>query len=472
MTAKRGLNKYVKKKNASIFFVLWTFFTLFSLVLVCIFAFSQDYMLKRSYRENVASDVSRCGRLVQRELYEYEIRGGRDYGAFLYTRASSYDVGVFILRSDGTALFPDADVSYGKQVKKLIEKLEDGSASVAIYEYDGEYVYGSRMTYEGEAVYFYLYKSLDLSESIVADMRTRTFLLSAFVIVLAVAVAGSVSGFLTRPLSEMTEKARRLANGDFDVDFVGESYGSEITALAQTLNYAKDEISRADSLQKDLIANVSHDFKTPLTMIKAYASMIREISGDNPEKRNKHAEVIIDEADRLASLVSDVLDLSKLQSGIDEIKRAEFDLSSYLRGVMDKFGYLTETKGYTFETEIDDGVITFADEAKIGQAIYNLVGNAINYTGEDKRVIVRLKRENGYARFSVTDTGKGIPPEELPGIWDRYYRSRETHKRPVQGTGLGLSIVKTVLEKHGFAFGADSTEGSGSTFFVLFPCRN
>ena len=107
---------------------------------------------------------------------------------------------------------------------------------------------------------------------------------------------------------------------------------------------------------------------------------------------------------------------------------------------------------------------------KLEQVVYNLVGNAVNYTGEDKKIAVGLHRaEKGVLRFTVTDTGKGIPEEARATIWDRYYRSAETHKRPIKGTGLGLSIVKTVLLKHGFKFGVDSEVGKGSTFYVLFP---
>jgi signal transduction histidine kinase len=205
-------------------------------------------------------------------------------------------------------------------------------------------------------------------------------------------------------------------------------------------------------------------------MIKSYASMIVEISGNNPEKRNKHAQVIIDEADRLASLVTDVLDLSKIRAGIETLEPKVFNLSAFVRQVLEKFEYLCESHGYSFEVDVEDGVLTRADEGKIGQVLYNLIGNAVNYTGDDKKVYVSLKTdENGAARFVVRDTGKGIKSEEIDTIWDRYYRSGETHKRPVQGTGLGLSIVKTVLGKHRFRFGVESEQGKGSTFFVLFP---
>ena len=204
-------------------------------------------------------------------------------------------------------------------------------------------------------------------------------------------------------------------------------------------------------------------------MIKAYAEMIVDVAGDDKLKRDKSAKVIIEEADRLASLVSDVLDLSKIRSGIQQLDLKPFDLCSYLKEVLEKFDYLTETQGYVFETEIDKGLYTIADQAKIGQVLYNLIGNAVNYTGEDKKVLVRLKKEGSVIHFSVADTGKGIKPEERDEIWNRYYRSSEMHKRPVRGTGLGLSIVKTILERHQFLFGVESEYGHGSTFYVVFP---
>ena len=223
-------------------------------------------------------------------------------------------------------------------------------------------------------------------------------------------------------------------------------------------------------MQKELIANVSHDFKTPLTMIKAYASMIREISGENKQKRDAHAKVIIDECDRLTMLVSDLLDLSKLRAGVDgEENRTVFDLSEAVRSVAERFYYLRDTGGYVIETEVEDGLFTRANKERIAQVFYNLIGNAVNYTGEDKRVRVRLYRKGENARFEVIDTGKGIPADELGTIWDRYYRSASSHKRPVSGTGLGLSIVKNILLRYGCPFGVVSEPGKGSCFWAEFP---
>ena len=137
--------------------------------------------------------------------------------------------------------------------------------------------------------------------------------------------------------------------------------------------------------------------------------------------------------------------------------------------ILDRFSYLKDTQGYKIMEDIDDELYANVDEIKMGQVLYNLIGNAVNYTGEDKTVFVSLKRVGEKVfRFSVRDTGVGIKKEELPTIWERYYRSSEMHKRPVQGTGLGLSVVKAVLEKHNLVFGVESEIGQGSTFYVDF----
>ena len=147
------------------------------------------------------------------------------------------------------------------------------------------------------------------------------------------------------------------------------------------------------------------------------------------------------------------------------------NVSAVLGEIMDRFAYLKETKAYHFVADVDDGLYTTADKVKIEQVLYNLIGNAVNYTGEDNTVYVRLKKDGARLRFDVRDTGKGIKPEEINGIWDRYYRSTEAHKRPVQGTGLGLSIVKGILDRHGLEYGVESEVGKGSIFFVWFAAE-
>jgi signal transduction histidine kinase len=469
---KKGTKYRQKRKSTSIYFLLWAVFSAFAFVILLALGFTQNFLFAQTYKREIAKDVNQKGDRIVADLYA-ALPSHQNWNIYVERLALRYGVHIVILDGEGKVLLPqtEGERNFQGDVITLKEKLAERQQNDVTYEGNGEYVFGAKLSALGESeAYVYVYRSLELLETVGAEMRLRTGLVSGFALVLAFAISSAVSGWLTRPIAEMTRSARRLAEGDFHVDFHGNDYGSELAELAEMLNFARDEISKTDTMQKELIANVSHDFKTPLTMIKAYSSMIKEISGNNPEKREKHAQVIIDEADRLTTLVGDVLDLSKLRSGIDALKMTEMDMSTTVSAILSKFSYLAVESGYAFETDVENDLYTRGDEVKLEQVLYNLIGNAVNYTGDDKKVFVRLKRtgENVF-RFSVQDTGEGIAEEELAVIWDRYCRSATTHKRPVKGTGLGLSIVKTVLQLHGFAFGVDSEKGKGSTFWVDFP---
>ena len=474
----------IRRRSVSLYFVIWAAFAALSLVIVLFFALSQQLVFAYAYKNEAMETVVLKGKIIEDEL-KGEIEG--DLSGYIRRLSTSNRVRVCLIDEQGEVVFPkdsetppvvekDEDNSRfpaeldAEQALKLVKKFNAQNGAFIVYEAAGECIYGSKVALQGVEYYLYVGQPLELLEMAMRGMNARVLLLATFVLVMAMAVSFAISGWITKPLSEMREKANRLAKGEFGMDFQGDGYGLEMAELANALNYAQEELSKMDKMQKDLIANVSHDFKTPLTMIKAYASMIMEISGEIPEKRNKHAQVIVDEADRLASLVNDVLDLSKLQSGIEVLQKMSVDMSEKVKDILARFEYLKETQGYEFIVEIEEDLYANVDDIKIEQALYNLIGNAVNYTGEDKRVFVRLKKENEECfRFSVTDTGSGIPTEEIGAIWERYYRSGETHKRPVKGTGLGLSIVKTIFERHALRFGVESQVGSGSTFYVLFP---
>ena len=302
---------------------------------------------------------------------------------------------------------------------------------------------------------------------------TRQFL---FVTIITTVITLFVSTIfamkISDPIIRINKAAKQLPQGKFEVTTRERDY-EEIKQLCATLDSASKEIAKSEDLRRELMANISHDLRTPLTMIKAYAEMIRDLSGDNPEKREKHLKVIIDETDRLSSLVNDILDLSKLQAGVTEMNIRTFNLSDRLEGVISRFDILKENEGIIIDLQAEEDIYISADVTKLEQVIYNLINNAVTYTGDDNTVIVKLfRKQPGVVRFEVTDHGEGIPPDQLANIWDRYYRVSErnkTHKRAKMGSGIGLSIVKSVLEQHCFAYGADSTVGVGSTFWFEAP---
>ena len=171
-----------------------------------------------------------------------------------------------------------------------------------------------------------------------------------------------ISKRLSKPIVDITNTAKKFGEGDYTVEFNGHGY-CEIEELSTVLNSAKDEIQKVSELRKDLIANISHDLRTPLTMVKAYAEMIRDLSGDNPVKRQEHIQVIIDEADRLSSLVNNLLELSKLESGNAELKLTDFSIVDKLNDCMTRYQILIEQNGYDIKYIPDEDRVITADIA-------------------------------------------------------------------------------------------------------------
>ena len=238
--------------------------------------------------------------------------------------------------------------------------------------------------------------------------------------------------------------------------------------LSETLNRAAQELSSLDKMQKDLVANISHDLRTPLTMISGYSEMIRDLPG---EATPENMQVIIDETARLTSLVNDMLEVSRLQNGAIVLHPARFDLTEVLRETIDRYSRLREREGYDirFEGTVDEPVYVNTDRERILQVVYNLVNNAVNYAGDDRQVIIRQAVADGNVTISVIDHGIGIPEDKLPLVWERYYKVHDFHKRANMGTGLGLSIVKNILVLANARFGVQSTPGSGSRFWFTLP---
>ncbi len=299
----------------------------------------------------------------------------------------------------------------------------------------------------------------------VSTIRVQIVLITAIMLVLALALALFISRRISSPIVKINRSAKVLATGKYDVKFESSGY-REIAELADTLSYAATELSKVEGLRRELIANISHDLRTPLTMITGYAEVMRDLPGENTPE---NVQIIVDEAKRLTSLVNDVLDYSKFQSGSQKLNLQRFSLTSAIEHTMERYQKLTQQDGYQIRFLHDADAVVVADELRISQVVYNLINNAITYTGKDKSVTVRQSIQNGWVRVEVVDTGEGIAPDMLPLIWDRYYKVDKEHKRAQMGTGLGLSIVRSVLDLHHAKYGVQSTLGQGSVFWFALP---
>lgn len=319
------------------------------------------------------------------------------------------------------------------------------------------YLYGLKI---GDK-YIFIYSNSEDTSNVTTILTNQMIYITLFASIAAVIISYFLSNKVTQPIIEITNKAKYLGTGK-DIKF--ERHGIlELDELTDALNLAQSEIGKTENLQRDLLANVSHDLKTPLTMIKAYAEMIKDISYKDKDKMNEHLNIIIDETDRLTILVNDILNLSKLQANAEQLTLEKYDIVQEIKTIIKRYDIIKETENYDFVLDLPDKLLVTADKNKINQVIYNLINNAINFTGEDKKVIIKVTKEK---KIEITDTGKGIKKEEIDTIWNRYYKTNKKHKRNVISTGLGLSIVKEILLKHNFKYGVESSN-HGTTFYFF-----
>lgn len=318
---------------------------------------------------------------------------------------------------------------------------------------------------DGTGGYLLLNSIITPLDSTVATLRTQLMLITIIVLLGATLLAMLISRKVTRSIVETSEAAHSLSRGQYEIPPHGCEY-REMAELNDTLVYAAKELSQVENLQHELIANISHDLRTPLTMIGGYVEMMRDIPG---EATPENMQVIIDETQRLTSLVNELLDFSRLQTGALALNPAPYPFTASVQAITDRVSRMVQQNGYQVVFHPAAQVKAIADEQRIAQVVYNLVGNALTYTGEDKTVEIHQEVIGKMVRLTIHDSGKGIAPEELPLIWNRYYRTQETHKRAIIGSGLGLSIVRSILEKHNVPFGVESKEGEGTSFWFELP---
>ena len=342
--------------------ILWLCFLLFAVLLIVICTFIQNYELDRRYREQMSKSLHEAAFRLRESLSD-ELPPAK-ISTLMLSVTNQYNVSAYLFSENGIFVFPELPEEpdgqdYQTVVATVRERIEafveemaekgkqidvtDAQAQITTPEYSG-YALAVRM-WDNEVYYLYLTSSFEMLHRLTADMMWFSLITALFAVVLSFLVSGFVSMLITKPVTEVTERAKELARGNYEGSGEKRYFCLELNELNKSLDYASSEIGKTDRMQKELIANVSHDFKTPLTMIKAYAAMIREISGDDPEKREKHTGIIIDEADRLAALVGDVLDLSRLQAGIDEAERTVFNLTEDVYAVVAALVILPKRRG-------------------------------------------------------------------------------------------------------------------------------
>ena len=356
-----------------------------------------------------------------------------------------------------------------KKIKTAFDKYKSETDGYILYQSEGkknvvyfkEYFNNENYTYIYTETFFVPFLST-------SEVFIRLLLLSSVIAyIIAVFFAYFLSKNISDPILNISKKARELVDGNLSISFNSDEY-QEVKQLSDTLNYAINEIKKSQVLQKEVICNISHELKTPLTMIQSYAELISDINGDNKEKREQNLAVIIEEAKRLDHLVDDIMQYSKLESGIVEYEYSTFDLLEIIKKLEFFYKDRFSEKGFDFRFDYpDESVTIYADKNRIEQVIINLINNAINYSTDKKVIKVYFEKKDTAMRLVVRDYGMGIKKEDLENIFKKHFRTVGA-KRTVVGSGIGLSICKSILDAHGYNYGVQSEVDKGSAFYVDF----
>ena len=434
-----GISLNIKNKINSINFKTLSYLIIFSISILLALWFFQIIFLNISYERYQIKNINKISKKILKE--DYNVIDKLDDIAYEYSVCIEYvsninDNASFNTKNPG-CIFNSNDNKISKYKYKLINSSKNiGTVKLINPTNDARGLLSSIKVSNG---IIFVYTDLEDVGTTTEVLKNQLIYITLIAILIASIIATYLSRRLTDPIVEITKKAKMLGVNK-NITFYKNGI-KEIDDLAETLNYAQKELSKTDELRRDLMANVSHDLKTPLTMIKAYSEMVRDISYKDDVKRNGHLNIIISETDRLNTLVNDILLLSKAEANVEELNIESFNLVDEINAII---------KG---------------DKKRIDQVIYNLINNAINYTGKDKTVKVKVESNKDKYVVKIIDSGKGIKKEDIKYIWNRYYKNEKNHKRNVVGTGLGLSIVKSILEEHNFNYGVESKIDKGTTFY-------
>ena len=446
---------------------LLKYFLLFSITILSILWILQTILFQSFYKEQKMNDVyyvsSKLKNYKNNSNFYQEISSlAIDKGVCIEINDNNYDL-LYQSNYMGKGCIYNKETTYSYKFDFITNNKIDEKYFINNNKYKNEtFIYALRLI---NGQYAFINTSIEPIDGTVFLIRKELIVITIIVLILSYIMAYYLSNHISRPIKNMSDKARILATGNFNIEFMTDSKILEIEELSQSLNYAKNELNGMDEMKRDLLANVSHDLKTPLTLIKGTAEMLEDLHKDNPEKRSSDVQTIIEEVDRLTNLVNDILDLSKMNSIQEELMIEDFDLITLIQNIIKRYDVLHETEKYEFIFNYPkDSIVVQADKKKMEQVIYNLINNAIQYTGVNNTIYIDIIIDKDIL-VKIRDTGKGIDKKEIPYIWDKYYKNKKKHKRNLVGTGLGLSIVKKILDQHHFSYGVESIKNQGTTFY-------
>ncbi len=311
--------------------------------------------------------------------------------------------------------------------------------------------------------YVVIHLPLDEIEDSIADIQNIAFITAVIIYLLSLIILIFFTEMVYVPLRKITYATEQYASGNMHYEFQVDS-DDEIGYLAACLSYMASEMARAEDDQKKFVANVSHDFRSPLTSIRGYLEAM--IDGTiPPQLHEKYLNIVLNETDRLTKLTNSLLTLNNLNTKGMLLDKTDFDINQVIRNTAASFEGTCRKKTIAIALVLTcEEMYVSADMGKIQQVLYNLLDNAIKFSHHDSVITIETSEKKNKLFVSVKDTGIGIPKDDLKMIWDRFYKSDLSRGKDKKGTGLGLSIAKEIIASHGEHINVISTEGVGTEF--------
>ena len=455
------------KKTFKLRFLMLTILVVFIGLMLALILFLQTTFLDGTYKNNKIAYLKDTAAQIDEGIQNDDILSVLEDISF------SNEVCVRVITDAvGFTTYQDASsCALGKLSSKQLNKIATttfDNGGEALFDSNSSniknaYIYSKLSKVNDENVLIMLSTSIVPLQSTIDTMYDQFNIIIIVVVIATILLALCLSSLIVKPIKKIEMEATNLPSGKYDYRLI-KTDAREIENLNNTLARANEEIIKADVARKELIGNVSHDLRTPLTMIVGYGEMIR----DFPEENNaENINVIINEAKRLSTLVDDLLDLSKVESGKIEFHNKDIKISDLLGSVYDQFEPYCKANNIELVLNVEDSdVVVSVDENRLKQVLHNFMSNALNYNdAKDTKIIIGEENVDGAYRIYVYDNGSGVKEEDKDKIWNRYYKVDKEHKRSHIGSGIGLSLCKDILDKMGYKYGVDSVYKEYSKFY-------
>ena len=335
--------------------------------------------------------------------------------------------------------------------------------------------------------YFLIRSPLESIRESAAISNKFYFFVGALIIIASGIVIWIVTGRITKPISELTELSRKMSDLDFEakyeshagneIDVLGDNFNrmsgqleTTISELKSANNKLQKDIAdkvKIDEMRKEFLDNVSHELKTPIALVQGYAEGLKEGINDDPESMEFYCDVIMDEASKMNKLVKNLLTLNHLESGRDEIVMERFDLTALIQGVLSTMDIMIQQKEAKIIFEEEKPVYVWADEFKTEEVVTNYVSNALNHLEGEHEIEIKILKEESTVKVTVFNTGTPIPEEDIPKLWNKFFKVDKARTREYGGSGIGLSIVKAIMEGMNQKYGVVNFDNGVEFWFTL-----